>query len=176
MTSRPGPTSAALRRAETALRDFALGYPETHEDMPWGHRAMKVGKKAFVFMGANEGGFFLTAKLPESNVEALDRDFAEPTGYGLGKSGWVTAQFGPRDDVPMDLMRAWIDESFRAVAPKKIVARLDGAAAGAEPSQAKRARAATRKAPARKRDGNGKKASAREATRTRRTPRSKKKS
>jgi hypothetical protein len=29
----------------------------------------------------------------------------------------------------MDLMRAWIDESYRAVAPKKLVAGLDAAAA-----------------------------------------------
>ena len=45
-----------------------------------------------------------------------------PTGYGLGKSGWVSVQFAPREKPPMDLMRAWIDESYRAVAPKKLVA------------------------------------------------------
>ena len=44
----------------------------------------------------------------------------EPTGYGLGRSGWVTARFGPGDDVPLDLIRRWLVESYRAVAPKKL--------------------------------------------------------
>ena len=35
---------------------------------------------------------------------------------------WVSVQFAPREKPPMDLMRAWIDESYRAVAPKKLVA------------------------------------------------------
>ena len=33
---------------------------------------------------------------------ALDHDFAEPTGYGLGKSGWVTARFGVDEKPPLD--------------------------------------------------------------------------
>ena len=66
-------------------------------------------------------------KLPQSRLMALGLPFASPTGYGLGKSGWVSVQFGPREKPPMDLMRAWIDESYRAVAPKKLVATLPAA-------------------------------------------------
>lgn len=33
------------------LRELALGYPETREDHPWGHLALKVrGKKVFLFL------------------------------------------------------------------------------------------------------------------------------
>ena len=53
--------------------------------------------------------------------------FASPTAYGLGKSGWVTAQFERGAKPPMDVLKAWIEESYRAVAPKKLVAELDGA-------------------------------------------------
>jgi len=52
-------------------------------------------------------------------------DFTEPTGYGLGRSGWVTARFGARAKVPLDVLRPWIDESFRAVAPRRLVRSLD---------------------------------------------------
>jgi predicted DNA-binding protein (MmcQ/YjbR family) len=57
-------------------------------------------------------------------VAALMLPFAEPTHYGLGKSGWVTAQFGVRDEIPLALLREWIDESYRAVAPKKLIAQI----------------------------------------------------
>jgi hypothetical protein len=44
--------------------------------------------------------------------------WAEPTGYGLGKSGWVSARFEPRHDVPVDVHKEWIDESYAAVSKR----------------------------------------------------------
>jgi predicted DNA-binding protein (MmcQ/YjbR family) len=115
----------AGKTAEAALRAYALGFPGTREEFPWGDRVVKVGKKVFVFMGATEdGGFGLSVKLLETGPMALLLPFASPTGYGLGKSGWVSAQFGPSDAPPLDLLRAWIDESYRAIAPKKLVLGL----------------------------------------------------
>ena len=111
-------------KAEQTLREFALSYPETHEEFPWDHRAMKVRKKVFVFLGTNDTGFFASMKLPESHPMALEFPFTSPTGYGLGKHGWVSAQFGPKDKIPLDLLKDWIDESYRAVAPKKLIALL----------------------------------------------------
>jgi hypothetical protein len=52
--------------------------------------------------------------------------FAEPTGYGMGKSGWVTSSFGKRDTVPVELLCEWMKESYRAIAPKKLAALLAG--------------------------------------------------
>src|SRR4051794_18856358 len=112
------------KQAAAALRKFALGFPETHEDHPWGEYAVKVGKKAFLFMRSDKTGLSLSTKLPESNEDALERAFAKPTAYGLGKSGWITATFEPKDKVPVPLIKRWIEESFRAVAPKKLVAQL----------------------------------------------------
>ena len=37
----------------------------------------------------------------------------------LGKAGWVTARFEKSEDVPVDLLKQWIDESYTAVAPKR---------------------------------------------------------
>ncbi len=117
-------TASKIQTAELALRDIAMAYPEAHEDFPWGHRAIKVKGKAFVFMSGGDEQLTLTTKLPASSEVALLLPYVSPTGYGLGKSGWVTATFGPQDEAPVEMLREWIDESFRAVAPKKLVAQL----------------------------------------------------
>lgn len=121
------------------LREFALAYPGAYEEFPWGERVAKVKGKVFVFLGRDDEGLGLSVKLPQSRLMALGLPFASPTAYGLGKSGWVTVQFAPREKPPMDLMRAWIDESYRAVAPKKLVKQLAGADA-APPTMVKPAR------------------------------------
>src|SRR5688572_31666138 len=94
------------KKSANAIKAHALSYPETVEDFPWGHSAFKVKGKAFVFMGASDGGgISLSMKLPQSRDAALGFDFAEPTGYGLGKSGWVSATFAPGAAVPVDLLK-----------------------------------------------------------------------
>ncbi|MEO8348420.1 MAG: MmcQ/YjbR family DNA-binding protein [Acidobacteriota bacterium] len=111
-----------------ALRAFALGFPEATEDFPWGERVAKVNRKVFVFLGIDPvpgGDMGLSVKLPESGEEALELPFTKPTGYGLGKSGWVTATFGPEDKPPVEILKSWIRESYRAVAPKRLSAELD---------------------------------------------------
>jgi predicted DNA-binding protein (MmcQ/YjbR family) len=129
-------TPTTPKQAAAALRKFALSFPETHEDHPWGECAVKVGKKAFLFMRSDKTGLSLSTKLVESNEEALEHDFAKPTAYGLGKSGWITASFGPKDKVPVALLERWIDESYRAIAPKKFVAQLaDPSTPRLKPSQ-----------------------------------------
>ena len=92
--------------------------------MPWGHHAIKVKGKSFVFLAADEQTFSLSAKLPSSAGVAVKLPFASATEYGLGKSGWVTARFPRSAKVPVKLLGLWIDESYRAIAPKKLVAQL----------------------------------------------------
>lgn len=130
--ARPKPRSAGakpkarpkdkLAAAESALREAGMAFPEVTEDFPWGHRTLKVKGKAFIFMSNEDGAFSLSVKLPQSADFALMQPFAKPTGYGLGKSGWVSASFAPKDAVPLSLLIAWLKESYRAVAPKKLAA------------------------------------------------------
>ena len=115
---------AGLRKIEDALRKHSLSYPETTEDFPWGHSAMKVKGKAFVFLSLHEDEVSISVKLPQSRDIAVDLPFTEPTSYGLGKHGWVTAHLRLKEKPPLDLVRSWIDESYRAIAPKKLVASL----------------------------------------------------
>jgi predicted DNA-binding protein (MmcQ/YjbR family) len=132
------PKSNPLAKAQAALRELALGYPGATEDFPWGDRVVKVNKKVFVFLGRDDGDeLSLSVKLPTSKDLALMLPFATPTGYGLGKAGWVTVRFAAKDVPPMDMLREWLDESYRAVAPKKLAAALSTSLAAA-PKPAKK--------------------------------------
>jgi predicted DNA-binding protein (MmcQ/YjbR family) len=118
-----------LDKLHDAMMKAALAYPGAFEDHPWGDTVVKVGKKIFLFIGEDEEGRFgFSVKLPESADAALSLGFTEPTGYGLGKAGWVTARIGPKDNAATDVFLAWLDESYRAVAPAKLLKQLDAAA------------------------------------------------
>ncbi len=123
-------SSRRTNRHEAALRAHALAYPETTEDFPWGERALKVRGKVFVFMSKDEPGLSLSVKLPASAEGALQFPFVEPTHYGLGRSGWVTATFAPGEKPPLEMLRSWVDESYQAVAPKRLVRSLGTAPPG----------------------------------------------
>ena len=110
---------------ELQLLKLALAYPETTEEFPWEERVIKVRGKIFLFLGAVEGRLRLSVKLPQSFLDALTVPGALPTGYGLGKAGWVSLWFDEGEAVPMERLTAWIDESYRAVAPKRLVKSLD---------------------------------------------------
>jgi predicted DNA-binding protein (MmcQ/YjbR family) len=136
-------SSHRLKRPEAVLlRAFALGFPEAYEEFPWGERVAKVNGKVFVFLGMDGHDLGLSVKLPQSGMLALGLPFASPTGYGLGKAGWVTARFEKGKKAPVDLLRSWIDESYRAVAPKHLVARLSAPAEAGHVSASGRTSAA----------------------------------
>jgi predicted DNA-binding protein (MmcQ/YjbR family) len=117
-------TVPPLKHADAkALRKAALSYPDTREDFPWDHHAYKAaGKKVFLFLTGEDGGFNCSMKLPFRSEEALKIKGAEPTGYGMGKSGWVTFTFSAKAKVPGAKLLDYLDESWRAVAPKKLSA------------------------------------------------------
>ena len=105
------------------VRAFALSLPEAVEDHPWGEDVAKVRGKVFVFLGSRTSQR-ITVKLDESHRHALSIEGAEPTGYGLGKSGWVTVPLRA-DGVNLELLRDWVEESYRIVAPTRLAAELD---------------------------------------------------
>ncbi|MBN9683352.1 MULTISPECIES: MmcQ/YjbR family DNA-binding protein [unclassified Corallococcus] len=141
------PAENETQKVEAVLREHAMSYPGAHEDFPWGHRAMKVNDKTFLFITVDGEKLNLSAKLPDSKDAALTLPFTEPTEYGLGKSGWVTAHFDEASQVPVPVIKAWIDESYRAIAPKKLVDQLParGTAVPGPASKPAKKAAATRK-------------------------------
>jgi predicted DNA-binding protein (MmcQ/YjbR family) len=118
---------ASAERTRKALLDYALTLPEAYEDHPWGEEAVaKVNGKIFVFFGMGEGtpDIAIAVKLDDSLEQALAVPGAAPTGYGLGRAGWVTVPLLPTTP-PVGVLKDWIEESYRRVAPKRLVAQLD---------------------------------------------------
>ena len=121
------------------LRAFGLAYPGTHLKSPWpGHLDLAVKDKTFAYLSLEGEPLGISCKLPRSGAVALMLPFCKPAGYGLGKSGWVEAKFDGAD-VDVAMLKAWIDESYRAQAPKKLVASLTAPPADAAPAGPARA-------------------------------------
>ena len=134
--------------AEAALRAHAMAKPEATEHFPWGERAIKVKGKVFLFMYCDAKRLSLSTKLPESSSMALLLPFANPTGYGLGKAGWVSAAFEPPAKPPVEMLCEWIDESYRAVAPAKLAALTRTGEPPADRKPASRTKAKAKAKPA----------------------------
>jgi predicted DNA-binding protein (MmcQ/YjbR family) len=113
------------------LRAFGLRYPGAHTKSPWpGHLDLAVKDKTFAYLSLAGEPLSISCKLPHSADAALALPFSTPTAYGLGKSGWVTASFPDDAGVPLELLEQWIDESYRAQAPKRLSAGLPPLGAG----------------------------------------------
>jgi predicted DNA-binding protein (MmcQ/YjbR family) len=117
---------ADQRRTRRRVLAFALGLPGAYEDHPWGESVAKVNNKVFVFLGEGDdaSNLGMSVKLDESQEQALTVPGAAPTGYGLGRAGWVTVPF--RDTTPpVNVLTDWVEESYRRIAPKRLVGELD---------------------------------------------------
>lgn len=108
-----------------SLESFALGLPGAWADNPWGDSVVKVGKKIFVFLGDNADDAGITVKVPESHDHAMSFAGAVPTGYGLGKAGWVTIPVVGLGGDDAEVLHDFVEESYRTIAPKKLINELD---------------------------------------------------
>jgi predicted DNA-binding protein (MmcQ/YjbR family) len=111
------------------VREFALGLPGATEEFPWGETVAKVDKKVFVFLGLDDGSHpvGITVKLKDevAHTHALTFPGAEPAGYGLGRAGWVRVPLEEQGAPTAELLCDWVEESYRLIAPKKLLAELD---------------------------------------------------
>src|SRR3954462_4748967 len=122
-----------------AVRGFALGLPNATEDFPWGEAVVKVEKRdanppawrrhlvhgpMFLWLGRRDAERAAVAvRLGRSYDQAIAVAAAEPTTItGLGQGGWLTVRL---DGAPVDVVCDWVDESYRRVAPKRLVAELE---------------------------------------------------
>jgi predicted DNA-binding protein (MmcQ/YjbR family) len=116
---------AQPRATRKRILNFALEFPGAWEDHPWEEDVVKVSKKVFVFLGMEESSeLAMTVKLDESLDQALAVPGAEPAGYGLGRWGWVTIPFMEASP-PLGVLQDWVEESYRRVATRNLVAELD---------------------------------------------------
>jgi predicted DNA-binding protein (MmcQ/YjbR family) len=111
--------------ATRQLREWGLGLPGAHSKSPWeGHDDLAVNDKTFAYLGTGDT-FTLSVKLPYTASAALELPFAKPTAYGLGKWGWVSFAPAKGEVPPLEQLKEWVEESYRAQAPRKLVKELD---------------------------------------------------
>lgn len=114
-----------LQAYEEIVRELALAYPESREVKSGESSEYKVREKTFATTGWDRNrDFRLEVKLPESKRDALRMNQVRPFPGDLGQHGWVSCTYGPGDEFEMEQVSEWLSESFRAVAPKKLVERL----------------------------------------------------
>ena len=107
------------------LQAIALDLPEaTRVDIEaWdGEPTFRVRKKNFVFTHPDCTN--ITVKLPKEEAEAVvaTEPGAEPTGYGLGRHGWVSIELGPTPD--WEQVTEWVRTSYTLVAPKALARQV----------------------------------------------------
>lgn len=119
-------TATAHQRAEAELIAYGLTFPETTLGQGWATlRALDVRKKTFVLFGAKGealDALTIVMKLPISAPMAEQLPFILPAKGWYKQHNWVTAHFGPDDDVlsEMQTLKGWLRQSYIAVAPKKL--------------------------------------------------------
>ena len=99
----------------------------------WGdHPTFRVRGKNFVF--SDQAATNLSLKLPKEEAAAVvaTDPTAEPSGYGLGRHGWISVSVDAgADDDRWQQLEEWVRTSFTLVAPKKlarVVLEEDGVA------------------------------------------------
>jgi hypothetical protein len=104
------------------LRETALALPETSEGASCVNRAFKVRKKNFLFVGEKDDQVRIMVKLTDSLAAAGAMD--DPR-VEVGVHGWVTIRFAADDALDSGQLVAWANESFRALAPKTVLAQIE---------------------------------------------------
>jgi predicted DNA-binding protein (MmcQ/YjbR family) len=110
------------------LRAICLSLPDTKETITWGQPHFRVGEKIFCGYGEEQGRMTIGFKLDRPHADlVVDGDRYRRAPY-VGQHGWVSMDAGRIDD--WDLVRAFVLESYRLIAPKSSQAKMASDAAG----------------------------------------------
>lgn len=113
------------KKLQDELESFALSLPEAWFDTPWDEdRVTKVRKQIFAFYG-NQDAPSIGVRLIASLDEAMSLPGASAMSYGMGEDGWTNIPIPGLDDSTIDTLHSYIEESFRAIAPKALIEQLD---------------------------------------------------
>ncbi len=85
-----------------------------------GEPTFRVRGKTFVF--TDPEAHALTVKLSKEEAAAVIATdaFAEPTGYGLGRHGWVSVRIGRGGRGRWTQVEEWVRTSYTLIAPKAL--------------------------------------------------------
>jgi predicted DNA-binding protein (MmcQ/YjbR family) len=110
------------------LQQIVSRLPETErvDIEAWGGEpTFRVRGKNFIFSAGDASS--ISVKLPKDEagaVVATDPD-AQPTGYGLGRHGWVSVSIAEDADEPRwSQIEEWVRTSYTLVAPKRLARQV----------------------------------------------------
>jgi predicted DNA-binding protein (MmcQ/YjbR family) len=122
VTRRTGKRSDSGDEVLARLRATCLAFPETSETGSWGHPNFRAGKLTFVTYEIVDSKPSIAFRLePDEVSEFLVMKGFFPTPYGRG--AWVSLDATRR--VSWRLVEALIEKSYRGVALKRMIDRLD---------------------------------------------------
>ena len=85
-----------------------------------GEPTFRVRGKNFVFTDREATGISVKLGKEEAAAVVATDDLAEPTGYGLGRHGWVSVRIGRTPAARWQQVEEWVRTSYTLVAPKKL--------------------------------------------------------
>ena len=126
---------APSKNLEQTVRKIAFTFPEVQEGIVCNRASFEAGKKRFLFLEAADDTCLVLLKLGDSLAEAEKLAKAWPQCYRVGGTGWVTATFVAGQLPQPGLLERWIEESYRLLVPKKLVASVKPAAKKSKPKR-----------------------------------------
>ena len=111
------------------MRAICLALPDTKETLTWGQPHFRVGEKIFAGCGEEKGRAVIGFKLDMDHADAIIQDPRFWRAPYVGHKGWVSMDASGVDD--WNEVRPLVLESYRLIAPRRTVAKLDGGAAAA---------------------------------------------
>lgn len=110
------------------LETLALSLPEAQrvDIESWGdHPTFRVRGKNFIF--CDDAATHLSVKLSKEEAAAAvaTEDWVTPTGYGLGRHGWVSLTVDdPAAGDRWEQVEEWVLTSYSLVAPKTLARKV----------------------------------------------------
>ncbi len=104
------------------LRALSAKFPETSEVEAWGHPTFRVDDKIFASFGEHEGEPSIGCKQTRPDQAVLVEDPRFHVAPYVGRYGWIGIKV---DQVKWPLVAELVEQSYRLVAPKRLVAKLD---------------------------------------------------
>jgi predicted DNA-binding protein (MmcQ/YjbR family) len=106
----------------TKIKEIVFSLPDTRLTMTWGKPHFRVGEKIFCGYGVEGGRAVLGFKLEMKHaLELTSEPGYWPAPY-VGHKGWISMDASRVRD--WKLVRAYLEESYRLIAPKKSLAKL----------------------------------------------------
>ena len=87
----------------------------------WGdHPTFRVRGKNFVFSDHTAENLSLKLSKEEAAAVVASDPHVEPSGYGLGRHGWIALALVKPDAARWNEVEEWVRTSYTLVAPKKL--------------------------------------------------------